>query len=496
MHGRADRPRGDRRRARTSGSPRRSRSATHYEVRAAFKSANNLRPGSPVRIAGVDGRQGHRGRAGRARRVGALVTMRIEDEGRPIHKDAHVHDPPADLPRGQLLRRRRAGHARRRPCSTTATSFPVNQTAHAGAARPDPHRAAVRHARGPARRCCDEYGRRAARPGARGFNRSIRVLEARLPRLGDRRRRDARRARARPVGLRARRAARRPRRSTATPAQLKSLITDFNVTARRVRARGGAPASARSPSCRGRCAPRSPRSARSTRRSRRCAASPRDLRPGVRAPTGPAIDASRAARRAAARRWSPSPSCAGLARDLRPTVPALARLTRRHRAAPARGAPRSPRCQNEVVLPWARRQGRRPELPGERARLPGGRQGAARARRREPLGRRQRPVVPRAARRAATNLVPLAARAVLRARPLPIEGVNPPKPPGRPPLRPDVPCETQQTPDLRSQPAAPPPPQRLRSDSTDAGAASARARAGARRLARAPAQGTRASTRS
>ena len=26
----------------------------HYEVKAAFKSANNLRPGSPVRIAGVE----------------------------------------------------------------------------------------------------------------------------------------------------------------------------------------------------------------------------------------------------------------------------------------------------------------------------------------------------------------------------------------------------------------------------------------------------------
>ena len=43
--------------------------------------------------------------------------------------------------------------------------------------------------------------------------------------------------------------------------------------------------------------------------------------------------------------------------------------------------------------------------------------------------------------------------------PEPLLGANPPKPKARPPLRPATPCETQQTPDLRSV-AAPPPPQR------------------------------------
>ena len=38
----------------------------------------------------------------------------------------------------------------------------------------------------------------------------------------------------------------------------------------------------------------------------------------------------------------------------------------------------------------------------------------------------------------------------------PIMGANPPKPAKRSPLRADVPCETQQAPDLRTQ-AAPPP---------------------------------------
>jgi hypothetical protein len=40
----------------------------------------------------------------------------------------------------------------------------------------------------------------------------------------------------------------------------------------------------------------------------------------------------------------------------------------------------------------------------------------------------------------------------------PILGANPPNPGRRSPLRPDVPCETQQTPDLRTNPAPPPAP--------------------------------------
>jgi hypothetical protein len=41
---------------------------------------------------------------------------------------------------------------------------------------------------------------------------------------------------------------------------------------------------------------------------------------------------------------------------------------------------------------------------------------------------------------------------------LPILGTNPPKPQARPPLRTDVPCETQQAPDLRTKPGIPPQP--------------------------------------
>jgi virulence factor Mce-like protein len=61
---------------------------THgYRLHAVFESSNNLRPGSPVRIAGVN--------VGRVKSVGPYkdsdmseVTMEIDDSGLPIHRDA------------------------------------------------------------------------------------------------------------------------------------------------------------------------------------------------------------------------------------------------------------------------------------------------------------------------------------------------------------------------------------------------------------------------
>ncbi len=58
-----------------------------YEVQAVFTSSNGLRPDSPVRIAGVQ--------VGKVKRIAAqddspntVVTMAIDDEGRPLHEDA------------------------------------------------------------------------------------------------------------------------------------------------------------------------------------------------------------------------------------------------------------------------------------------------------------------------------------------------------------------------------------------------------------------------
>ena len=84
---------------------------THgFRVKAVFPSANSIRTNSPVRIAGVN--------VGKVKAIerqpgtdAAIVTMEIDKQGLPIHKDATRQDPPAHLPRGQLLRRHAARHA-------------------------------------------------------------------------------------------------------------------------------------------------------------------------------------------------------------------------------------------------------------------------------------------------------------------------------------------------------------------------------------------------
>ena len=60
----------------------------HYEIKAAFASANNIRPGSPVRIAGVEVGKVTKIERANAAGEGAILTLRINQEGRPIHDDA------------------------------------------------------------------------------------------------------------------------------------------------------------------------------------------------------------------------------------------------------------------------------------------------------------------------------------------------------------------------------------------------------------------------
>lgn len=64
-----------------------------YEVEAAFENAVNIRTGSPVRIAGVNV-----GKVSGVERHGdtntALVRMRVEDSGSPIHRDATMKIQP------------------------------------------------------------------------------------------------------------------------------------------------------------------------------------------------------------------------------------------------------------------------------------------------------------------------------------------------------------------------------------------------------------------
>lgn len=63
-----------------------------YRVQATFQSSNQLRNGSPVRVAGVD--IGKVVKIERGPGTTANVTMQLKNEGRPIHKDATLRIRP------------------------------------------------------------------------------------------------------------------------------------------------------------------------------------------------------------------------------------------------------------------------------------------------------------------------------------------------------------------------------------------------------------------
>ena len=203
----------------------------------------------------------------------AQVTMEVRGQGPPDQEGRRAQDPPAHLPRGQLLRGRRARLAvRRRPARRRR--HPGHADRRAGAVRRPPDGAPARHAQRPP-------------------DLPARVLEG--PRRTAARRASTRRSStgSRPTSTRRSPTTRRSARTrTATSSALlkgqqktfaalvkdenalKGLVTNFNVTAAALRARGrgaravGAGAARhaqdRLPGAR----------ARSTRRCRRCARSP------------------------------------------------------------------------------------------------------------------------------------------------------------------------------------------------------------------------------
>src|SRR5919108_631760 len=68
--------------------------ANPYEFKAVFNDVNNLKPKSPVRIAGVEVGKVTKVEAVEDGKGAAEVTMEVEDKGLPIKKDAHLKIRP------------------------------------------------------------------------------------------------------------------------------------------------------------------------------------------------------------------------------------------------------------------------------------------------------------------------------------------------------------------------------------------------------------------
>ena len=359
-------------------------------------------------------------------------------------------DPAAAVPRGQLVPRPPARHAGAPASCPTAATIPV---AADRAGRCSSGSCSPTLAGGHAREPPDAAARVLERARGRGRRRLPALdplLGARLPQLGDRagrharacaqhdlsgvhRQRGPRRARARPQPRGAEGADRatstpRPARSRARRATSSAAIDELPRTLAR-RAPGAARAERGVP-----------------------AAAPLRARPASRACASRAetIDVSmpflRQARGLVSERRAARPGERPAADRARARAPDRATRAALRAAARSRPAART-RCSTRgrtTRVPD-------PNFPANGQGVRGGAEAAARPGRREPQRRRQRAVGARADERGRPH-GQHRQRARSRRRTCPMLGTNPPKPAARPPLRPDVACETQEPPDLRTVP--------------------------------------------
>ncbi len=424
--------------------------ANPFELRAAFKTSNNLRPNSPVRIAGVG--VGKVTAVERQGADGAVVVLEISDQGQPIHADARASIRPRIFLEGNFFVDLQPGTPSA-PVLDDGDVIPVSQTS-TPVQLDEVLTALQSDTRADLQTVLREYAKGLAGKGARGYRRSLRywkpayrdssiVADASLG--------EAEHDLSRYLSSAGRVVAALDR----SPSQLKALIEDFDTTA-------GAFARSES-NLRAAVAelPRTLRAAQPALGALNVAFPPlralaQDLRPGVRSSV-PALRAGTPLIEQL-RGLVSKPELRGLLADLRPTVPHLARLAKR--SVPLYENVRlASSCQNEVILPWTKDEVGDPNFPAQvpvyeeatRA-LPGL---AGESRSGDANGQWFRILAA-----GGPNLVTLKP-GVFAAVPLPIGGANPPRPDARPPIKPRVPCETQEAPNLDSIPGAPPPQRRI-----------------------------------
>ena len=236
----------------TSASRRRTRSRTRTSSRPCFNDVNNLKPKSPVRIAGVE--------VGKVKKVEP-----VDGEGQGA---AMVDD--GDRGQGRCRSRRTRSSRSGRASSSRATSswtssparrladelddggtIPVTQTAAPGAARATVLTALQSDTREDLQTFLREYSKGPRRGRGARASTGDQVLGARLPQLLARERRHARRQDADHDLQRVLEGAaedlRRARRATSV--RSKDLVTNFNVTVAAFAREDAAPARRRSRRC-------------------------------------------------------------------------------------------------------------------------------------------------------------------------------------------------------------------------------------------------------
>jgi phospholipid/cholesterol/gamma-HCH transport system substrate-binding protein len=418
----------------------------HYEIEAVFRTANNVKERQPVRIAGVDVGKVVEVRHLHPGTEAAVITMRIEDSGRPIHSDARISIRPRMFLEGNWFLDLQPGTPEAPELPDGAT-LPIAQT-RGPVQLGQLFTALQSDTRKNLQTLLDEYSQALEGEGADGYRKSIPywepayrssaivqdatlgVLQHDLSEYIDSSGRVAR-------GL------------DRSPEALKGLIADFN-TAAGAFAREATNLSATIDEL-----PRTLAAARPALFALNEALPPlrgfaRDLEPALKE-SGVTIDVALPFLRQA-RGLVSEDELRGLANDLRPTAPALARLTDLTRPLYEQVRLASS-CENEVLHAWST-----DTVPDERfpavgpvyqeapKPLPGL---AAESRNGDANGQWVH-VLTSAGDRTVNTGNGFFAQAYR-----PVIGTNPPKPAARPPLRPGVACETQERPDLRTVPGPP-----------------------------------------
>jgi phospholipid/cholesterol/gamma-HCH transport system substrate-binding protein len=404
-----------------------------YQLEAVFRTSNNLKPNSPVRIAGVD--------VGKVKKVeavddatgGARVTMELKDKGLPIHEDAELKIRPRIFLEGNFFVDLEPGSPSA-PEVDDGGTIPMNQTA-APVQFGDLLTALQTDTREDLRTFLSEYGTKGlVGGGAKGFRDSIQYWEdayrnsslANDATLGQQPARDLQRM------LKGQ--ARTFAALVEDERALKDLITNFNVTAGAF-AREDVALEASIPELRDTLRVAQPALASLNSALPSLRAFARDALPGVRS-----SDETLAASLpfiTQARRLMSRDELRGLAAELRRRIPSLVALNQE--SVPVLDESRQlSACTNNVLVPFV--QSKLTNVQGADGENGNGEQQARFQLQRGLVGLSGESRLSDGNNQwFHTSLAPPATH----VQPAPPTVVDQP-----PPRRPDVPCETQEPPDL------------------------------------------------
>ncbi len=436
----------------------------HSEVKAAFKSANGLAPNSPVRVAGIEIGRVAKVEPMRKGEPAAIVTMRINKDGRPIHEDARMSIRPRIFLEGNFFVDVRPGTSRTSELED-GEMIPIEQT-NVPVQFDQLLKALPSDTRNDLRGAFAELFRTYSDGGGAAFNRSLEfqpdayrysaiVNEA----LQGKEPRDLSTWIREMGGVSA--------ALNKNPERLRSLVTNFNRTVGALAAERGAleRTFVELPRTLRQAEPAFAALNRAFPDVRRLAV---EARPGIRSSV-PALNAVQPLV-AQLRGLVARDELQGLTADLRATAPALAGLARN--TVPLLGESRlMASCANEVLIPWGNDKVEDENFPASgpvHEEFPKTLVGLSGESRSSDANGQWFKVLGTGGTETVTSLAP----GLFGTTGSNIRGTNPPRDHTRPALRGDVPCETQEPPDLRTIPGGPP-----QSRNANAGSPAARERA-------------------